>query len=216
MAEARHSGEVSRWRADRGWGFIRRDDGLADIFVHHQSIDDPDPSRFRTLLEGERVEFSVRTRAERTEAVSVTGPGGAAVVGQPTGAEVAPRARWFAVTTVSPDDAPAAEHAAGASGGPGCSGAASDAPGARAAARPFVPRSVSRATTVIRRPSDQALIAVDAARRPIATASARPPAAAAAEAASSFSLGAGPSAAAGAPDAARERGRRKAKRKRTG
>ena len=211
MAEARHSGEVSRWRADRGWGFIRRDDGLADIFVHHQSIDDPDPSRFRTLLEGERVEFSVRTRGERTEAVNVTGPGGAAVVGQPTGAEVAPRARWFAVTTVSPDDAPAAEHAAGAAGGTGCSGAASDAP-ARAAARPFVPRSVSRATTVIRRPSDQALIAVDAARRPIAAASARPPAAATAEA---VSLGA--SAAAGAPDTAapRERGHRKAKRKRT-
>lgn len=45
-----------KWFSDaKGFGFIQREDG-SDIFVHHSSIEG---SGFRTLAEGESVEFEV-------------------------------------------------------------------------------------------------------------------------------------------------------------
>ncbi len=45
-----------KWFSDaKGYGFIERDDG-GDIFVHHTSIEG---TGFKTLKEGERVEFGV-------------------------------------------------------------------------------------------------------------------------------------------------------------
>lgn len=52
---ARINGRV-KWFSDaKGFGFIERDDG-DDVFVHHSSIEG---HGFKTLAEGERVEFEV-------------------------------------------------------------------------------------------------------------------------------------------------------------
>lgn len=52
---ARLTGTVKWFSDSKGFGFIQREDG-GDIFVHHSSIEG---SGFRTLAEGERVEFEV-------------------------------------------------------------------------------------------------------------------------------------------------------------
>ena len=47
---------VKWFNAEKGFGFIEVDGGGADVFVHHTSID---MDGFRTLDEGQRVEFEV-------------------------------------------------------------------------------------------------------------------------------------------------------------
>ena len=54
MAE-REVGTVKWFNAAKGYGFIVRDTG-DDVFVHYSSIEG---SGFRTLEEGQRVEFEV-------------------------------------------------------------------------------------------------------------------------------------------------------------
>jgi CspA family cold shock protein len=54
--ETRETGAVKWFNAQKGYGFIERDAG-GDVFVHFSAISDQ--SGFRTLEEGERVEFSV-------------------------------------------------------------------------------------------------------------------------------------------------------------
>ena len=49
-------GSVKWFNAEKGFGFIEVDGGGADVFVHHTSID---MDGFRTLDEGQRVEFEV-------------------------------------------------------------------------------------------------------------------------------------------------------------
>ena len=49
-------GSVKWFNAEQGFGFIEVDGGGADVFVHHTSID---MDGFRTLDEGQRVEFEV-------------------------------------------------------------------------------------------------------------------------------------------------------------
>ena len=49
-------GTVKWFNNDKGYGFIKRDTG-EDVFVHHSAIQ---ASRYRTLNEGERVEFDVK------------------------------------------------------------------------------------------------------------------------------------------------------------
>ena len=53
----RISGTVKWFNGQKGFGFITRDDGQADVFVHYSAIDGQ--SGFRDLNEGDRVEFSV-------------------------------------------------------------------------------------------------------------------------------------------------------------
>ena len=50
------TGTVKWFNAEKGFGFIEVDGGGADVFVHHTSID---MDGFRTLDEGQRVEFEV-------------------------------------------------------------------------------------------------------------------------------------------------------------
>jgi CspA family cold shock protein len=49
------SGKVKWFNGHKGYGFIEQDEG-GDIFVHYSDIEGED---FRTLLEGEDVEFEV-------------------------------------------------------------------------------------------------------------------------------------------------------------
>ena len=49
-------GSVKWFNAEKGFGFIEVDGGGADVFVHHTSIA---MDGFRTLDEGQRVEFEV-------------------------------------------------------------------------------------------------------------------------------------------------------------
>ena len=48
------TGTVKWFDVKKGFGFIRRDDGGEDIFVHHSDVD---MKGFRQLNENERVEF---------------------------------------------------------------------------------------------------------------------------------------------------------------
>ena len=53
---ARETGTVKWFNPEKGFGFITRDNGEKDVFVHHSAIES---QGFRTLNEGERVEFEV-------------------------------------------------------------------------------------------------------------------------------------------------------------
>ena len=83
----RLAGTCAKWKMDKGFGFIARDDGNADIFVHKKDLEmdglGGGKGRFRALLMGEAVEFDAHVRDGRLQAVRVTGPKGRALVGQP-------------------------------------------------------------------------------------------------------------------------------------
>ncbi len=53
---ARTTGKVKWFNESKGFGFITRDDGAKDCFVHYSAIQG---SGFRSLKEGDRVEFDV-------------------------------------------------------------------------------------------------------------------------------------------------------------
>ena len=53
---ARESGTVKWFNPEKGYGFITRENGEKDVFVHQSAIQG---GGFRTLNEGERVEFEV-------------------------------------------------------------------------------------------------------------------------------------------------------------
>jgi cold shock protein len=53
---AQETGTVKWFNPEKGFGFITRDNGEKDVFVHHTAIQG---SGFRTLNDGERVEFDV-------------------------------------------------------------------------------------------------------------------------------------------------------------
>ncbi|QRN83457.1 cold-shock protein [Chloroflexota bacterium] len=55
MAE-RELGVVKWFNGEKGYGFIARDSGEKDVFVHFTAIN---AEGFRTLREGQRVEFEV-------------------------------------------------------------------------------------------------------------------------------------------------------------
>ena len=61
-------GTVKWFNADKGFGFITRDDG-DDVFVHYSSLNS---QGFKTLDEGARVEFEVVDGAKGPAASNVT------------------------------------------------------------------------------------------------------------------------------------------------
>jgi len=75
------SGVVASWNS--GYGFIKPDSGERNVFVHQTQIK---MKGFRSLLVGEKVEFKVELKPDgRTQAIDVTGPGGAEPKGAPRG-----------------------------------------------------------------------------------------------------------------------------------
>ncbi len=59
-----------KWFNDRkGYGFIEKDDGQGDVFVHHTAIN---TEGFRTLAEGQEVEFEVIQDQRGEKAINVT------------------------------------------------------------------------------------------------------------------------------------------------
>ncbi len=58
-----------KWFSDaKGYGFIQQDDGSPDIFVHFSSIEG---QGFKSLQEGQLVEFDVESSPKGMKAVSV-------------------------------------------------------------------------------------------------------------------------------------------------
>ncbi|KAB0835155.1 cold-shock protein, partial [Cronobacter sakazakii] len=57
----RMNGSVKWFNADKGFGFIAPADGSKDVFVHFSAIQS---DNFRTLTEGQQVEFSVENGAK--------------------------------------------------------------------------------------------------------------------------------------------------------
>ena len=58
-----------KWFNDRkGYGFIEKEDGNGDVFVHHTAIS---TDGFRTLAEGQEVEFEVIQDQRGEKAINV-------------------------------------------------------------------------------------------------------------------------------------------------
>lgn len=69
---ARITGTVKWFNDAKGFGFIVRDDGAKDVFVHFSAIS---ANGFKSLAEGAKVEFDVVQGAKGLQAadVAVTG-----------------------------------------------------------------------------------------------------------------------------------------------
>ena len=127
-------GACVKWDVKKGFGFLKRTDGLPDLYVHQRDVQ---KKGFRSLLEGEEVEFGVAAMDDgRLHAIRVTGPGGVDVKGMPN-------KRDQSDSEESDDD----DAAGGASKGAkaGASADAAPVPVAKPkAALAFVPRVVAR------------------------------------------------------------------------
>jgi CspA family cold shock protein len=64
----RLTGTVKWFNATKGYGFIGREDGEKDIFVHYSAIE---MEGYRRLREGQRVEFSVEEGSNGLQAANV-------------------------------------------------------------------------------------------------------------------------------------------------
>lgn len=74
-------GTVKWFDTTKGFGFIAPENGDPDVFVHQTSIQ---MEGFRTLADGESVEFEVETQNDgKRRATKVTGPDGADCQGAP-------------------------------------------------------------------------------------------------------------------------------------
>lgn len=75
-------GAVKWFNSDKGFGFIAPASGGDDLFVHQSEISS---EGFRSLMEGEEVEFKMSTENGKQKAIEVTGAQGGFVQGAPSG-----------------------------------------------------------------------------------------------------------------------------------
>ncbi len=61
-------GTVTRFYADKGYGFIAPDDGTPDVFVHHSAIE---ADGYHSLEDNQRVEYTVTRGAKGPRAEQV-------------------------------------------------------------------------------------------------------------------------------------------------
>ena len=61
-------GKVKWFNEDKGYGFIERDDGGEDVFLHFSALEQ---SGFRTIAEGAAVEFEVEAGPKGPKAANV-------------------------------------------------------------------------------------------------------------------------------------------------
>ena len=61
------NGKVKWFSAEKGYGFIEREDG-GDVFVHFSAIQD---EGFKTLTEGQQVEFEIVEGSRGPQAANV-------------------------------------------------------------------------------------------------------------------------------------------------
>ena len=62
------TGSVKWFNEDKGFGFISQDNGGADVFVHYRAIAS---EGFKTLAEGQKVEFDVENGQKGLQAANV-------------------------------------------------------------------------------------------------------------------------------------------------
>ncbi|PLR30743.1 cold-shock protein [Chimaeribacter arupi] len=62
-------GQVKWFNESKGFGFITPADGSKDVFVHFSAIQD---TGFKTLAEGQNVQFSIENGAKGPSAANVT------------------------------------------------------------------------------------------------------------------------------------------------
>ena len=65
--EDRIIGTVKWFNSEKGWGFIEREDA-PDVFVHYSAIQS---EGFKTLMQGQQVEFSIEDGPKGPQAANV-------------------------------------------------------------------------------------------------------------------------------------------------
>ena len=79
-SEGKTIGTVKWFNVEKGFGFIAPVSGGEDLFVHQSAIHS---QGFRSLMEGEDVEFNTVEEGGKWKAIDVTGPAGDFVQGAP-------------------------------------------------------------------------------------------------------------------------------------
>ncbi len=64
----KYTGKVKWFNEKKGYGFITRDDNGQDVFVHYTAINQ---KGFKTLSEGQKVEFEIVEGAKGPQAANV-------------------------------------------------------------------------------------------------------------------------------------------------
>lgn len=70
------TGTVKVWNVEKGFGFVKADDGGEDLFVHQSEVQ---TDKFRALIPGSKIECVYQNRNGRAVGTAVTGLNGAVV-----------------------------------------------------------------------------------------------------------------------------------------